>query len=170
MSVSARDSLREDIINTLLATFPNASRVNGGIGFMSGTMDEDTGLFYPVVISVSAKNTAATARSEAFDLDKAIADFAAKPGRRVADPSKAANRAAEAEAIAQRKAANMSIIKSWLAANPCEGLTTKEIWDAIPEIQHLQVMQLASPLKALVEEGVLEVALNDKRKKIYSKA
>ena len=105
MDVMTRDALRTAVIEKLLADFPKAQKVAGGVAFMSETLDEETGLYFPVEIKVSVKNTQATARSEAYDFEKAVADFAAKPGRRVADPAKKAERdVAKAEAAAKKAA------------------------------------------------------------------
>ena len=135
MSVSVRDALRAEVVEKLMGCYENAQKVAGGFAFMSDKMDEETGLFIPVVVTVTAKNTAPTARSEAYDIDKAVAEYAAKPGRRVADPAKIAERAAAKEAAASRKQANLSILRSWVAANPVDGLAAKEIYDQIPELQ-----------------------------------
>lgn len=170
MSVSVRDALRAEVVEKLMGCYENAQKVAGGFAFMSDKMDEETGLFIPVVVTVTAKNTAPTARSEAYDIDKAVAKYAAKPGRRVADPAKIAERAAAKEAAASRKQANLSILRSWVAANPVDGLAAKEIYDQIPELQHIQLMQVGVLLTSLVEDGTLTVSLNDKRKKIYHKA
>ena len=98
MDIVTRDALRTAVIEKLLADFPKAQKVQGGVAFISETMDEETGLYFPVEIKVAVKNTQATARSEAYDFDKAVADFAAKPGRRQADPAKADEYVAKAVA------------------------------------------------------------------------
>ena len=99
MSVSVRDALRAEVVEKLMGCYENAQKVAGGFAFMSDKMDEETGLFIPVVVTVTAKNTAPTARSEAYDIDKAVAKYAAKPGRRVADPAKIAERAPASKLI-----------------------------------------------------------------------
>ena len=170
MDVMTRDALRTAVIDKLLTDFPKAQKVAGGVAFMSETLDEETGLYFPVEIKVSVKNTQATARSEAYDFEKAVADFAAKPGRRVADPAKKAERdAAKAEAAA-KKSANLKVLRDWVANHDMVGMTATDIHNAIPEFQGMQVMTVGTLLKALVEEEVVTVSLNEKRKKLYTKA
>ena len=171
MDVMTRDALRTAVIDKLLADFPKAQKVAGGVAFMSETLDEETGLYFPVEIKVSVKNTQATARSEAYDFEKAVADFAAKPGRRVADPAKKAERdAAKAEAAAAaKKSANLAVLRDWIAANDVVEMTATDIHTAIPEFKSLQVMNVGTLLKVLAEDGVVNVTLNDKRKKLYTK-
>lgn len=170
MDVMTRDALRTAVIDKLLTDFPKAQKVAGGVAFMSETLDEETGLYFPVEIKVSVKNTQATARSEAYDFEKAVADFAAKPGRRVADPAKKAERdAAKAEAAA-KKSANLKVLRDWVANHDMVEMTATDIHNAIPEFQGMQVMTVGTLLKALVEEEVVTVSLNEKRKKLYTKA
>ena len=85
----SRETLRNQIMETLMATFPNAQKVAGGVAFLSDVIDEETGKYFPVEIKCAVKNTKDTQRSAAYDLEAAVADFAAKPGRRTADPNKA---------------------------------------------------------------------------------
>lgn len=169
MDVMTRDALRTAVINKLLTDFPKAQKVAGGVAFMSETLDEETGLYFPVEIKVSVKNTQATARSEAYDFEKAVADFAAKPGRRVADPAKKAQKDAEKAAAAAKKSANLAVLRDWIAANDVVEMTATDIHTAIPEFKSLQVMNVGTLLKVLAEDGVVNVTLNDKRKKLYTK-
>ena len=169
MDAMTRDALRTAVIDQLLATFPKAQKVAGGVAFVSETMDEDTGLYFPVEIKVSVKNTQATARSEAYDFEAAVAAFAAKPGRRVADPVKKAEREAAKATAAEKKATLTAVLRDYFARNTVEGLTATEIYDAIPELQaSTQVMNVGTLLKELVEDGTVELAFNEKRKKVYS--
>ena len=170
MDIMTRDALRTAVIDKLLTDFPKAQKVAGGVAFVSETLDEETGLYFPVEIKVAVKNTQATARSEAYDFDKAVADFAAKPGRRVADPAKKAEREAAKAETAAKKAANTKVLTDWVATHDVDHMTATEIYNAIPELQTSTLMATGSLLKTLVEEGVLVVELNDKRKKLYSKA
>lgn len=168
MDAMTRDSLRNAVIDTLLTTFPKGQKVAGGIAFISETMDEDTGLYYPVEIKVSVKNTQATARAEAYDLEAAVAAFAAKPGRRVADPVKKAARDAAKAVAAEKKAALIGALRDYFNNNLVNGMTATDIYNAIPELQtNTLVMNVGMLLKELVEEGVAELSFNDKRKKVY---
>lgn len=169
MDTLTRDALRAKVIEELMNTFPKGQKVAGGIAFLSETLDEDTGMFYPVEIKVSVKNTHATARSEAYDLDKAVADYAAKPGRRKADPEKRAAREAAAEATAAKKEANLAILRNFCATNTVDKMSASDIYNAIPELQaSINVMNTGGLLKVLVEEGVLNLELDERRKKRYS--
>jgi len=172
MDVMTRDALRTSVIEKLMETFPKAQKVSGGVAFLTETLDEDTGLYFPVEIKVSVKNTAATARSEAYDLEKAVAEYAAKPGRRVADPAKKAERDAASAAAAEKKAHNMEVLTKWIAANPVDHLTTTQIFEAIKAdlVEKTNVMNVGSLLKELVESEVVIVDLDEKRKKVYTKA
>ena len=171
MDILTRDALRTAVIDKLLADFPKAQKVAGGVAFISETMDEETGLYFPVEIKVAVKNTQATARSEAYDFEKAVADFAAKPGRRVADPATKAEREAAKEVTAAKKAANLAALRDWVAHNDMVEMTATEVYNAVPELQaSIQLMAVGTLLKTLVEEGLVNVTLSDKRKKLYSKA
>lgn len=169
MDIMTRDALRTAVIEKLLADFPKAQKVAGGVAFISETLDEETGLYFPVEIKVAVKNTQATARSEAYDFEKAVAEFAAKPGRRVADPAKKAEREAAAAAAAERKAANVAILKDWVAANlPEDGMLSSQILTACEDLSHLNPMQIGTCLSALADAGVVEYHLDDKRRKVWT--
>lgn len=169
MDVMTRDALRTAVIDKLLTDFPKAQKVAGGVAFMSETLDEETGLYFPVEIKVSVKNTQATARSEAYDFEKAVADFAAKPGRRVADPAKKAEQEAAKAAAAERKAANVAILKAWAPANiPAEGMLSSQILSACEDLAHLNAMQIGTICAACADEGVLTYSLDEKRRKIWT--
>lgn len=170
MDTMTRDALRASVIDALLTTFPKAQKVAGGVAFMSETMDEDTGLYFPVEIKVSVKNTQATARSEAYDFEAAVAAFAAKPGRRAADPVKKAEREAAKAESAAKKEANLKVLNDWVAGHDVVEMTATDIYNSIPELQTGTLMATGSLLKVLVEDGVLNVSLNEKRKKLYTKA
>ena len=169
MAIEIRDALRTKVMDTLLSTFPGAQKVVGGVAFLSDVVDEETGLLYPVELKVTVKNTKDTARSKAYDLDAEVAKAADRPGRRVADPAKKAAKDAEKAAAAERKAANVAILKDWVVANlPAEGMIPSTIAKAIPEFEGLNQMQVGTYLKALVDEGVLEFTLDEKRHKVYT--
>ena len=170
MDIMTRDALRTAVIEKLLADFPKAQKVAGGVAFVSETLDEETGLYFPVEIKVAVKNTQATARSEAYDFDAAVAAFAAKPGRRVADPAKKAERdAAKAEAAA-KKNANLAVLRDWVAKHEMVEMTATDVYNAVPELQTGTLMAVGTLLKELVEDGTVNVTLNEKRKKLYTKA
>ena len=57
MDIMTRDALRTAVIEKLLADFPKAQKVAGGVAFISETLDEETGLYFPVEIKVAVKNT-----------------------------------------------------------------------------------------------------------------
>ena len=92
MSVETRDALRSKVMDTLMSTFPGAQKVVGGVAFLSDVVDEATGMLFPVELKVTVKNTQDTARSKAYDLDAEVAKAAERPGRRVADPAKKAQK------------------------------------------------------------------------------
>lgn len=169
-NVFVRDELRTDVINALISAFPGAQKVSGGVAFMSEVLDEDTGKFFPVEIKVAIKNTADTEHAAAYDLQAAVAEYAAKPGRRVADPAKtAANAAAKAQSAA-RKEANLATLRAWVNANPVSGMSATEIHKQIPEFADMLPMSLGGLLKTLVEEQMLTVEIEKgTRKKLYSK-
>lgn len=163
-----RDALRASVIETLIKTFPGARPVIGGVAYLSEVVDEDTGMLYPVELKVTVKNTHDTQRSKAYDLEAEVEKAATRPGRRVADPDKAAERNAAKEAAAARKAVNVEILRKWAVANlPEEGMIPSAIAAAIPEFAELTQMQVGSYLKALAEEGVLTYTLDQKRHKLY---
>lgn len=170
MDIMTRDALRTAVIEKLLADFPKAQKVAGGVAFISETLDEETGLYFPVEIKVAVKNTQATARSEAYDFEKAVAEFAAKPGRRVADPAKKAEREAKKAETSARTEANLKVLRAWVDANDVNEMSATEIYNAIPELQTGTLMAAGSLLKVLVEDGVLAITLSEKRKKLYTKA
>ena len=98
MAFEVRDALRAKVIETLISTFPGAQKVVGGVAFHSDVVDEETGMLFPVELKVTVKNTKDTARSKAYDLDAEVEKAATRPGRRVADPAKKAEREAAKEA------------------------------------------------------------------------
>lgn len=170
MSMSVRDTLRSSVIDTLLATFPGAQKVTGGVAFMSDAIDEETGTPIPVEIKIVAKSTQDTARSKAYDLDAAVAKAATKAARKQADPEKAAQKAAEREAAKARKEANVAILRDWVIHNlPEEGLITSKIAEMVPGFENLTNanLQVGTYLTILVNEGVLERVLDEKRRKVY---
>ena len=171
MAFEVRDALRAKVIETLISTFPGAQKVVGGVAFHSDVVDEETGMLFPVELKVTVKNTKDTARSKAYDLDAEVEKAATRPGRRVADPAKKAEREAAAAAAAERKAANVAILKDWVAANlPEDGMIPSAIARAVPEVEGLNQMQVGTYLKALVDEGVLVFNLDEKRHKVYTLA
>ena len=168
MAIETRDALRAKVIETLLSTFPGAQKVVGGVAFHSDVVDEETGMLFPVELKVTVKNTKDTARSKAYDLDAEVQKAAERPGRRIADPAKKAEREAAKAAAGERKAANVAILRNWVTANlPAEGMIPSVIAQNVPEFEGLNQMQVGTYLKALVDEGVLTYALDEKRHKLY---
>lgn len=171
MNIEVRDALRNSIFEKLQAAFPNAQRVKGGVAFLSDVVDDETGLFIPVVIDVTAKQTADGKRSKAYDLEAEVEAFKAAPGRRVADPAKAAAVAAQKAEAAARKAANMEILTAWIKSNlPTDGMIPSEIHASIPELTHCTIMQVGSYLKELAAQGVLVASKDEKKRNLYSLA
>ena len=169
MAFETRDALRAQVINTLLSTFPGAQKVVGGVAYHSDVVDEETGLLFPVELKVTVKNTKDTARSKAYDLDAEVEKAANRPGRRVADPAKKAEREAAAAAAAERKAANVAILKDWVATNlPEDGMLSSQILAACEELNHLNAMQMGTCLAALADAGVVEYSLDEKRRKVWT--
>lgn len=171
MNIEVRDALRNSIFEKLQAAFPNAQRVKGGVAFLSDVVDDETGLFIPVVIDVTAKQTADGKRSKAYDLEAEIEAFKAAPGRRVADPAKAAAVAAQKAEAAARKAANMEILTAWVKSNlPTSGMIPSEVHANIPELTHCTIMQVGSYLKELAAQGVLVASKDEKKRNLYTLA
>ncbi len=171
MAFETRDALRAKVIETLLSTFPGAQKVVGGVAFHSDVVDEETGMLFPVELKVTVKNTKDTARSKAYDLDAEVQKAASRPGRRVADPAKKAEQEAAKAAAAERKAANMNILREWVKTNlPAEGMIPSAIKENCPELGHLNQMQMGTLLTALAKEGVLKFDLDEKRHKVYKLA
>ena len=169
MAFETRDALRAQVINTLLNTFPGSQKVVGGVAYHSGVVDEETGMPFPVELKVTVKNTKDTARSKAYDLDAEVEKAANRPGRRVADPAKKAEQEAAKAAAAERKAANVAILKKWVEANlPAEGMIPSKVLEACEELSHLNNMQMGTLLTALANEGVLTYTLDEKRRKVYT--
>lgn len=169
MAFEVRDALRAKVIETLISTFPGAQKVVGGVAFHSDVVDEETGMLFPVELKVTVKNTKDTARSKAYDLDAEVEKAANRPGRRVADPAKKAEREAASAAAAERKTANMAILKGWVASNlPEEGMLSSKVLEACEELNHLTPMQMGTLLAALADEGVVEYHLDEKRRKVWT--
>ena len=169
MNIEARDTLRNAVLDTIMKAFPSAQKVAGGVAFMSDVMDEDTGLYFPVEVKVSVKNTADTARSPKYDLDKAVAEYAAKPGRRVADPAKRAAAEAAKAASAQKREANMKVLRAFIAAGKLgDGMIPSAVQAAIPEFKDLQSMQVGLLLKVAVDEGLVTFTIDEKRHKVFT--
>ena len=168
MAFEVRDALRAKVIETLLSTFPGAQKVVGGVAFHSDVVDEETGMLFPVELKVTVKNTKDTARSKAYDLDAEVEKAANRPGRRVADPAKKAEQEAAKAAAAERKAANVAILKGWVTANlPAEGMLSSQILAACDELAHLNAMQIGTCLSTLADANVVEYTLDDKRRKVW---
>lgn len=169
MAFEVRDALRAKVIETLLSTFPGAQKVVGGVAFHSDVVDEETGMLFPVELKVTVKNTKDTARSKAYDLDAEVEKAANRPGRRVADPAKKAEQEAAKAAAAERRAANVAILKDWVVANlPAEGMLSSQILTACDELAHLNAMQIGTCLSTLADAGVVQYALDEKRRKVWT--
>lgn len=169
MAFEVRDALRAKVIETLLSTFPGAQKVVGGVAFHSDVVDEETGMLFPVELKVTVKNTKDTARSKAYDLDAEVEKAANRPGRRVADPAKKAEQEAAKAAAAERKAANVAILKDWVTANlPAEGMLSSQILAACDELAHLNAMQIGTCLSTLADAGVVQYTLDEKRRKLWT--
>lgn len=178
LNVSSREAARTlastEIYDLLLPAHPDLVPVKGGFGFLSNELDPNTGLRIPIVVSVVAKTTTDTTRTKAFDLEKAAADFAARPGRRSADPEKAAAKLEEKRKSAERKLHYMTALKKYIATHEVVEMTAKEIYDEIPEFSDIPIMQIGQYLKELYEKPednpVLKVSLSPiARKKVYTK-
>lgn len=169
-NIEIRDTLRTSVLEKLQAAFPSAQRVKGGIAFLSDVMDEDTGLFIPVVIEVTTKQTADGKRSKAYNLEAEVEAFKNSPGRRVADPAKAAAVAAQKAEAAARKAANMEILTTWVKSNlPTDGgMIPSEIYANVPELSHCTLMQVGSYMKELLAQGVVTCTKDEKKRNLYS--
>lgn len=168
MAFEVRDALRNKVIETLMSTFPGAQKVVGGVAFHSDVVDEETGMLFPVELKVTVKNTKDTARSKAYDLDAEVEKAASRPGRRVADPAKKAEREAAQAAAAERKAANVAILKEWATANlPAEGMLSSDILKACEELSHLNVMQIGTLCAVNADNGVMTYELDEKRRKVW---
>ena len=168
MAFEVRDALRNKVIESLLSTFPGAQKVVGGVAFHSDVVDEETGMLFPVELKVTVKNTKDTARSQAYDLDAEVQKAASRPGRRVADPAKKAEREAAAAAASARKAANVAILKGWVKNNlPAEGMTSSEILKACDELATLNPMQMGTICAACANDGVLFYELDEKRRRVW---
>lgn len=169
MAFEVRDALRAKVIETLISTFPGAQKVVGGVAFHSDVVDEETGMLFPVELKVTVKNTKDTARSKAYDLDAEVQKAAERPGRRVADPAKKAEQEAAKAAAAERKAANVAILKEWVKDNlPAEGMLSSQILTACTDLAHLNAMQIGTICAACADEGVLQYSLDEKRRKIWT--
>ena len=169
MAFEVRDALRAKVIETLISTFPGAQKVVGGVAFHSDVVDEETGMLFPVELKVTVKNTKDTARSKAYDLDAEVEKAAARPGRRVADPAKKAEREAAQAAAAERKAANVAILKDWVKTNmPEEGMLSSKVLEQCEDLSHLNPMQIGTLLSALADAGVVEYHLDEKRRKVWT--
>ena len=169
MAFEVRDALRAKVIETLLSTFPGAQKVVGGVAFHSDVVDEETGMLFPVELKVTVKNTKDTARSKAYDLDAEVEKAANRPGRRVADPAKKAEQEAAKAAAAERRAANVAILKNWVTANlPAEGMLSSQILAACDELAHLNPMQIGTCLAALTDANVVQYTLDEKRRKVWT--
>ena len=169
MAFEVRDALRAKVIETLISTFPGAQKVVGGVAFHSDVIDEETGMLFPVELKVTVKNTKDTARSKAYDLDAEVEKAANRPGRRVADPAKKAEQEAAKAAAAERKAANVAILKDWVATNlPAEGMLSSQILAACEELNHLNAMQMGTCLAALADAGIVSYSLDEKRRKVWT--
>ena len=169
MAFEVRDALRAKVIETLLSTFPGAQKVVGGVAFHSDVVDEETGMLFPVELKVTVKNTKDTARSKAYDLDAEVEKAATRPGRRVADPAKKAEQEAAKAAAAERRAANVAILKDWVATNlPAEGMLSSQILSACEDLSHLNAMQIGTCLSALADANVVQYTLDEKRRKVWT--
>ena len=169
MAFEVRDTLRAKVIETLISTFPGAQKVVGGVAFHSDVVDEETGMLFPVELKVTVKNTKDTARSKAYDLDAEVQKAAERPGRRVADPAKKAEQEAAKAAAAERKAANVAILKEWVKDNlPAEGMLSSQILTACADLAHLNAMQIGTICAACADEGVLQYTLDEKHRKVWT--
>lgn len=166
-----RTVLRESVIDTLLKTFDGAQKVVGGVAFISDMVDDETGLPLPVELKVSVKHTQDTGRSKAYDLDAEVEKFATRPGRRVADPAKKAASDAAKAASAERRDANVAILRDWVKKNlPEEGMIPSQFQQNVPGFEDLNNMKVGTYLMILAKEGVLNWAYDEKRHRVYTLA
>lgn len=179
MNIKTRDTLRSATIEKLLSVFPNAQLVksNGttGIGYVSDTIDEETGTPYVVVIGVSIPLTADNQHGKAYDFDAAVEAAKNAPGRRVADPVKQAEAAAKKAITQTRKANNLAALTAWINKGGLgEGMIPSQIYALKDEIG-LDVstgMMVGTLLKELAKQGILVVdkSKDEKRRNFYMKA
>lgn len=165
---SFRTSIRADVISTLMETFPDAVRVDEGIAWRTNILDPATGKPYCVVVGVRVPLTEATPTRLAYDIDAAVEQHASRPGRKIIDPAKAAERAAHAEKVATARADNLEVLRQYVAAGHLASpkwATT--IRDEIPRFADMAPMNLGALLKYLVEDGTVTVELDENRKKLY---
>lgn len=170
MKIEVRDNIRKDVIDKLMELYPNAVKVEGGIAYLSDVLDPDTNKPVPVEILVSTKLTADTPKARAYDIDEAAKAFAAKPGRRVKDEAKAAERDAAKKLVAERREANLAILRDYIAKGGLDTpKTTTEIWQEIEDFHTLLVLQVGSLLSILVKSGEVSFQLDGKRHRCYKK-
>ena len=171
MKTELRNKLRADVIAKLMEVFPNAVRVEEGLAFLADEIDEESGKPVPVVLGVTVKNTEDVAKAKAYDIDEAAKKFAARPGRKVADPAKVAEREEAKRITQERRDANLAILRAWITQHGLgEGMTATQIHAEVPEFEQLLVLQVGSLLTMLVKEGELTFTMDGKRHKIYSVA
>lgn len=168
--IELRDALRTEILEALKTTFPTAERVKGGLAFLSDKVDEATGKLVPVVISVTLPQTKDTTRSKAYDLDAAVEEFKAAPGRRIADPEKKAEAEARKAAAAARREADLEVLRAWVEENAPERMVGSIICAAIPEFAKRSdgPMTVGRLLRILEAEGVVEREVDERRHPIWT--
>ena len=162
----------KNLILLLEALGVKVRRIEKGVfSFRADEIDEESGKPVPVVLGITVKNTEDTTRAKAYDIDEAVKKFAARPGRRVADPAKAAEREEAKRITQERRDANLAILRAWIAQHGLgEGMTATQIHAEVPEFEQLLVLQVGSLLTMLVKEGELTFTMDGKRHKIYSVA
>ena len=102
-------------------------------------------------VSIGKKSTKDTKRSKAFDLEKALADWAVKQE----NANKSRKKEDDSEAIAAKKAFRAEVVDCVNAMGD-EGATAQEIAVMFPPEREISWQKISAVLKALVNDGLAD--------------
>lgn len=169
----ARAEVSKKLEDFLKAEYPSLVKIVGGYGFYTSYIDEETQKPVPVTVDIIVPRLIATTRAKAFNLEEAAEEYNSRPGRRTADPVAAQKRRQAKEETATRISTYTKVLREWIETHDVQKMSAKDIWNAVPELQTMPMMQIGQYLKKLYEDPIqplLDVELDSvTRKKVYSK-
>lgn len=177
MTTEIRTNANTAVVAMITAALPNAEWVRVGkknmLAVPSGVKDENGVMIY-VTIETTAKNTAPTATTAAFDLEAAkeeYAEWTVTAAEKAAQPKAPKVSDEEKAAKAAKKEAQVKAICAWALEEMEEGkeYTTTEMKESIAGFEDMSALAFGSLMKDVVSTELVHVEVKNS-KKYYTKA
>lgn len=161
---------KNSVFDEIRNAHPDAQFIdNGVLAFTSDELNEETGMFKTIKVSVSCSDIDLAEAAAAY-VQKRTEVEARKAERAAHAAAKKEEDAAKKEAAAARREALAKAVTEFVMAG-CEGLTAKEIATAVStESTTYLPMHVSGALKTLVEDGTLTVEIDENGRKHYSRS